>query len=76
MITFSNSPTRQCSVCIIVVFVIKPLFVTTSILSLRSTSGKVGEQEITAKEKRLAEEDLKLDYGRVCFTIVVATFSI
>ena len=47
-----------------------------SLSLVRSTSGKIGEQDISAKEKKIAEEDLKLNYCGMCFTIVVSTFSI
>ena len=75
MIPFSNSPTCVAA-ALIVVCGMKPLSLTTRILSLRSTSGKIGEQDISAKEKKIAEEDLKLNYCGMCFTIVVSTFSI
>lgn len=50
MMPFCNSPTTVASVYIIAVCGMKPLSLYTRILFLSSTSGKIGEPEISPKD--------------------------
>lgn len=75
MILFSNF-----FICVVVVLIVvcgmKFFFLIIRIFFFRLILGKIGEQDISVKEKKIVEEDLKLNYCGMCFIIVVFIFLI